>query len=252
MLPSLDGLLWFLATLTALFFLQRSLHREIQAVLLITTRNPNITIGIFSLIFFPGVFLHELSHWVMAKLLGVRTGRFSLIPETMPDGRLQLGYVEAAESDIVRDSLVGAAPLLTGMLFVAFVALGRLHLVVLWDTFRNGQWSLFFLGLQSLPELPDFWLWFYLTFAISSTMMPSRSDRHAWLPLGLTAATLLGLAILAGAGPWMAANLAAPLNDFFRGTALVLLVSILVHAVLIVPFFLLHHALAQLTGLDVG
>ncbi len=49
----------------------------------------------------------------MAKLLGVRTGKFSLIPQPLPDGHLQLGYVEAAHSDILRDSLVGAAPLIT-------------------------------------------------------------------------------------------------------------------------------------------
>ncbi len=252
MLNSFDGLFWLLVVLAALLFLQRSLHREMQAVLLIATRSPGITVGVFSLIFFPGIFLHELSHWLMAKLLFVPTGGFSLIPQTMPDGQLQLGYVEAAESDIFRDTLVGAAPLLTGTLVVAFVAVQRLQLVIMWDVLRQGQWSLFFQGLQLLPAVPDFWLWFYLTFAVSSTMMPSESDRHAWLPFGLVAGGLLILAIVAGAGPWMVNNLAGPLNDFFRGTALVFLVSVIVHAVLIAPFWLVHRALTKLTGLDVG
>jgi hypothetical protein len=252
MLNSFDGLLWLLGILTALLFLQRVLHREIQAILLISTRNPGITMGTFSLIFFPGVFLHEFSHLVVAKLLGVKTGNFSLIPEPMEDGRLQLGYVEAAQSDILRDSLVGAAPLIVGTLFVAFAAIDRLHLVVMWDTLRTGQWSLFILGLQTLPSIPDFWVWFYLTFAISSTMMPSESDRHAWLPLGLVAATLLVLAVVAGAGPWMVANLASPLNDFLRGTALILLVSVLLHIALIVPMLFIHRILTRLTGLDIG
>ena len=252
MLTSIDGLFWFLATLVGLLFLQRVLHREIQAVFLISTRNPGITMGAFSLIFFPGVFLHELSHLLVAKLLGVRTGKFSLIPEPLPDGRLQLGYVEAAQSDIFRDSLVGAAPLITGTLFVAFAAIDRLHLLVMWDTLRTGQWSLFILGLQTLPSIPDFWLWFYLTFAVSSTMMPSESDRHAWLPFGLVALTLLVLAALAGAGPWMVENLADPLNGFLRGTALIMLVSVLFHLALIVPFMFLHRVLTRLTGLDIG
>jgi hypothetical protein len=252
MLTSIDGLFWLLVALVVLLFLQRVLHREIQAIFLISTRSPGITMGAFSLIFFPGVFLHELSHLLVAKLLGVRTGKFSLIPEPMPDGRLQLGYVEAAESDIFRDSLVGAAPLIAGTLFVAFAAIDRLHLLVMWDTLRTGQWSLFILGLQALPSIPDFWLWSYLTFAVSSTMMPSESDSHAWLPFGLVALTLLVLAVLAGAGPWMVENLASPLNDFMRGTALILLVSVLFHLALIVPLVFLHNILSRLTGLDIG
>lgn len=252
MLTTFDGFFWVIATLVGLWLLQRVLHREIQAIFLIVTRSPGFTMGAFSLIFLPGVFLHELSHLVMAKILGVRTGRFSLLPEVLPNGRLQLGYVEAAHTDFFRDSLVGVAPLLSGMAFIAYAAISRLHLVIMWDTFRNGLWSLFWLGLQTLPTLPDFWIWFYLTFAVSSTMLPSESDRHAWLPLGLAAGTLLGVVFLAGAGPWMLAHLAPPLNQFLRGTALILLVSILVHGLLIIPLLFIHRLLTKLTGLDIG
>lgn len=241
-----------MAALAALLFLQRTLHREIQAIFLIVTRNPSITALAFSLIFLPGVFLHEFSHLVTAKLLGVRTGKFSLIPTILPNGRLQLGYVEAAHTDIVRDSLVGLAPLISGTLFVAYVAMKQLYLVVMWDTLRNGQWQLFWMGLRILPTIPDFWLWFYLTFAVSSTMMPSESDRHAWLPLGIVSAVLLGLVLLAGAGPWMLDNLAPFLNEFLRSTALILLVSILTHGLLVLPLLLIHRLLTRLTGLDIG
>lgn len=252
MLAAFDGFFWAIAALAALLLLQRALHHEIQAIFLIATRNPGVTVMAFSLVFLPGVFLHELSHLLTARLLGVRTGRFSLLPAVLPDGRLQLGYVEAAHSDIVRDSLVGVAPLVSGLFFVAYVAVEHLHLVVLWDTLRNGQWELFWMGINILPTLPDFWVWFYLTFAVSSTMMPSESDRHAWLPLGMVSAALLGLVLLAGAGPWMLAHLAPPLNEFLRGTALILLVSILVHALLLPPLLLIHRLLTRLTGLDVG
>ncbi len=250
MLTSFDGLIWIVTTLVLVQVLQRSLHREFQAVFLIITRSPNITIGVFSVLFFPGVFLHELSHFVMAKLIGVRTGNFSLLPQVLPDGRLQLGYVEAATSDIFRDSLVGLAPLISGMLFIAFEASSHLHLSILWDTLRNQQWNLFLMGLQELPNVPDFWLWFYGTFAISTTMMPSESDRHAWLPLGLVSGLLLILAVIEGAGPWMLANLAPAFNQFLRSTSLILLVSIVVHILLILPLLLIHRVLTQITGLD--
>lgn len=251
MLNSFDGLLWLLGSLVVLFLLQRTLHREIQAILLILTRSPNITVGIFSLLFLPGVFLHEFSHLLMAKILGVRTGKFSLIPQILPDGRLQMGYVEAATTDYFRDSIVGLAPLISGMAFIAYAANAPMHLSIIWETLRNGQWTLLSMGLQALPTVPDFWLWFYGTFAVSTTMLPSESDRHAWLPLGIVAAVLLLLSILAGAGPWMLENLAPTLNQFFRGTSLIILLSIVIHVILILPLFLIHQIFARLTGLDV-
>lgn len=251
-LTSLDGLFWLALALVALLYLQRWMHREIQAVFLILTRHPGITIGIFALIFIPGVFLHELSHFIMAQILRVRTGRFSLVPTPMPDGRLQMGYVETERSDFVRDSLVGAAPILFGTLILAWVAVERLQLAVMWDVLRNNQMDLFLLGLTILPRLPDFWLWFYLAFTVSSTMMPSESDRQSWTPPLVVIAIFLGLLLLAGAGPWMLEHLASPLNEFLRGTALVLLVSVLIHLILIVPFLFFHRLLTRLTGLDVG
>lgn len=248
---SFDGLFFLLAMLIPLVYLQRGLHREIQTVFLIATRHETITIWIFSLLFFPGVMLHELSHFFTAKLLGVGTGKLSLIPQAMPDGRLQLGYVETAKSDIIRDSIIGVAPLITGGLFIAFAAIYKMHLLDLWELLRNGQVQLFMIGLQLLPGFTDFWLWFYLVFTISSTMMPSASDRHAWLPLSIFAIILLGLAILAGAGPWMLENLAPPLNAFFKSVSLIFGVSVVLHIMLIIPIYLVHKVLSRITGLDV-
>src|SRR5512134_1833598 len=102
-MTQLSGLFWFILMLVPLILLQRLLHREIQAVFLILTRDARVTMGIFSILFLPGVFLHELSHFVMAKILGVRTGKFSVFPKSLPDGRLQLGFVETARADAVRD-----------------------------------------------------------------------------------------------------------------------------------------------------
>jgi hypothetical protein len=246
-----DGLVWFLLTLMPLVFLQRLLHRQIQAVFLILSRSPEFTIALFSVIFLPGVLLHEFSHYLMAVILGVRTARFSLVPQLLPDGRLQLGYVETVRTDIVRDSFIGAAPLIAGGLFVAYLSVTRLGLLPLWEVLRNGQLNLFWLGITLLPQVKDFPLWFYLVFTASSTMLPSRSDRHAWLPLGVTAFVLLALAVLAGAGPWMLAHVAPVLNTFLRSSAIIFGLSAALHAVLIVPFVLVHLMLARITGVDV-
>jgi hypothetical protein len=245
------GLFWFIIVLLPLVILQRLLHREIQAVLLIVTRNPQLTVGLFSFLFLPGVFLHELSHFVMAKILRVPTGNTSLIPTTLSNGRLQMGYVETAQTDIVRDSLIGLAPLIAGSSFLAYAGLNRLGLSTLLDVLINGQTELFWTGLKLLPQVNDFFLWFYLAFAVSSTMMPSESDRHAWLPLGLWTAGLLALAIFAGEGTWMLKNIAPLLNDFLGSVATLFGLSVALHVILLLPTMLLHRIVSRVTGMDV-
>ena len=247
----LTGFLWFVFMLAPLIFLQRLLHREIQAVFLILTRSAQFTMVVFQMIFLPGVFVHEASHFLMAKILRVPTGRFSILPKPLPNGRLQLGYVETAHADIVRDSLIGAAPLITGTICVAYIAFYQLEVRLLLDVLREGQLNLFWLGIRALPTVQDFYLWFYLAFAISSTMTPSQSDRHAWLELIIAFGVLFSLALLIGAGPWMWDNLAPLISDFLSSVAVIFGLSSVIHVVLALPTALIHKALARVTGVDV-
>jgi len=246
----LDGIWWLLLTLGPLLILQRLLHREVQAIFLLITRRVDIAMMLFSLVFFPGVLLHEGSHYLMARLLGVPTGRFSLVPHPLPNGKLQLGYVETASTDWLRDALVGAAPLLAGGLFVAYAGLARLGLLTMWRQYSLGGPPLMPGALQDAFNQPDFWPWFYLTFSVSSTMLPSASDRRAWVPLTFTVIILLGLSLIAGAGPWLAANLASPLNLILQSVAVVFGISILVHLVLLPPLWVLRHLISWVTGLE--
>lgn len=250
-IDQLSGLFWFAFMLVPLIFLQRLLHREIQAVFLILSRDARITMTIFQMIFLPGVFLHESSHFLMAKILGVPTGRFSILPRPLPNGRLQLGYVETARADIVRDSLIGGAPLITGTICVAYIAFYHMEMQVLLDVLRKGQLNLFWMGIRALPTVQDFYLWFYLAFAVSSTMMPSESDRHAWLELVIAVGVLFSLILLIGAGPWMWNYIAPLISNFLASVAVIFGLSTIIHVMLVLPTALLHKLLARVTGVDV-
>jgi hypothetical protein len=253
-------LLTLLLLLVPLLVLQRSLHREAQAIFLIVTRRRDVSLVLFSLLFFPGVLLHEASHYLTAVVLGVHTGGFSLIPRPLPDGRLQLGYVETAKSDWLRDALIGAAPLLAGGAFVAYAGLAQLGLLAVWQGWLAGgppgDLAARLQGaLAALPQVyarPDFWLWFYLIFAVSSTMFPSASDRRAWLPLGVIASLLLATVLFAGAGPWLIENLAAPLNRILRAVAVVLAISAAIHLLLVLPLWAIRRVLSRITGLQIA
>ena len=246
---NLNGLMWLLVILGPLILFQRLLHRELQAVLFLITHKPDLSVILFAIIFLPGVFIHELSHLVVARLVGVRTGRFSLFPRALPGGQLRLGYVETSQTDWIRASLIGAAPLISGGLFVAYIANYLMQLPFLWNLLQNGQYNLFWMGIKSLPNIHLFWLWFYLTFVVSSTMLPSSSDRHAWVPLGFVLTLLFGLAIIVGAGSWMLVNMAPLINSFLKAVAMLFGLSVLVHAILFLPIAGFHRILSRVTGL---
>lgn len=195
--------------------------------------------------------MHETSHFLMAKLLGVRTGKFSVIPQATGDGYLTLGYVETERSDIVRDSLIGLAPIIAGSAFVAYAGVVQLRLDALWHVLSNGQIQLFLMGLKLLPSIPDIFLWFYLTFAVSSTMLPSESDRRAWLPLGLWIGAILLLAIISGVGTWMLENLAPVLDPLLRSIALLFALSNIVHIVLLIPLHFLRRAITSILQVEI-
>ncbi len=247
----LDGLWWLLLSLLPFILVQNRLHREVQSVFLLVTRHQSVALGLFSLLFFPGVLLHETSHYITARLLGVRTGRFSVLPQLLPNGRLRLGYVETAVADPIRDGLIGAAPLLTGGLVIGYLGTRALGLGVLAQLATSGQWEAFWSGLAILPQQKDFWLWFYLAFTVSSTMLPSSSDRRAWVPVSIGVLVIVAAALLFGAGPWMLANLAPVLNRALHAVALVFGISLILHVVLILPVMLLRTGISKVTGLRV-
>lgn len=247
-MQNLDGLIWLLGLLGLLFVLQKLLHHETQAIFYLLSGRSDIAYALFSLLLLPGVLLHEVSHYLMARLLGVQTGRFSLLPSVLGDGQLPLGFVETERTDWMRDSLIGASPLLAGCLFVGYAGSVHLNLPAIWQGFIDN--GLAFL-LQTFPKLylqSDFWLWFYLVFAVSSTMFPSSADRRAWLPLGLIILLLFGIIWVSGAVSWLVLQFVTTLNQAFKAIAGVFGISIFIHLIILTPVWLLRMCLNYWRG----
>ena len=153
-----------------------------------------MALWIFFLVFLPGTLVHELSHWLVAKLLGVPTGRIVIWPQAKRDGTLWLGAIQVGRADPVRNSLIGLAPLISGSLLVAFIG-AHLKLEALGSMLVTGRWELVWEALIRSVNLPDFWIWLYLLFAISNRMLPSPADREPWKPV-IVFLSLLSLAVI--------------------------------------------------------
>jgi len=205
-------LLGLAAILPPLVILKRWISRHVQGVGLLLTDNYNAAIAIYFVLFLPGVLIHETSHWVTAAVLGLKPKSIQLGPaRSGAQGAISLGSVQTRRSGLVQDSLTGLAPLVTGSLAIILIGhfiFGLDSLQELWvgkTPLEMGS------ALLSYTQLSDFWLWFYLIFAISNAMLPSASDRHAWRELGLFLGILGALTWLLGWAPALLQAAKSPL-----------------------------------------
>jgi hypothetical protein len=155
--------LLFFVLLFILFLLSRQMTRNLSYLVYRLTGNDKVTIYVMAFLFFPGTFVHELSHALVSLLLFVHVGKMEFIPKVMEHG-VKLGSVEIGHADPLRRALIGMAPfflgttllLLTLTLFLAFGGLENIWLTV-------------FTG--------------YVLFEISNTMFSSRKDMEGTLEL---------------------------------------------------------------------
>jgi len=196
-------LFWLIVSFLLMYPLKRWITAHVQGVAFLLTGNPRVAMWLFWVLFLPGTLLHELSHWLTAFLLGVKTGRFSLWPQMKKGGELQMGSVQVELSDPFRHSLIGLAPLIFGTLAVLLIGQGLLNLGRLGTAFNSGDVEQIIEAVARLLLVPDVWLWLYLIFAISNAMLPSASDRESWRTVLIYLGLTLGLALGFGLNPTM-------------------------------------------------
>lgn len=231
-LPTLIG---FAFSMILLYVLSRQISLQLQAVIYSVTRSIDMaTVGLF-LVLLPGIFVHESAHWLMARVLGLRTGKFRVWPKRQGK-MIGMGQVTVEQGGVVRDSLVGMAPILAGSVIVALI--GRHIFAVnqlmgsLYDGDVSSGLSVFVLALRA----PDSAIWAYLLFAVANAMMPSASDREPLTPMLL----YLGIAVLVYVflglplDPFSAALdwLLPPLQSLTSGLVFTLLIDLAVLGIL--------------------
>jgi hypothetical protein len=146
--------------------------------------DPDVALVVYFVIVLPGVVIHELCHWLMAKVLGVRVRRFSLGPVRKGRSkRVSLGSIQVGNVDPVRASLIGLAPLLGGSAVILLIGNQVLGMGELAEALAGPDLPQILAGLDQLVRVSDFWLWLYLIFAVSNAMLPSDSDVAVMRPV---------------------------------------------------------------------
>jgi hypothetical protein len=143
--------------------------------LIFGSTRPGITF--YSLLFLPGTIIHELSHWIVAEILQVRTGEITIFPDMAEVGESRrLGSVATERSDPFRGFLIGIAPFVTG-----------LGILVLLGKLLSDGWGGNFLWWQLA-------LIIYGIIVIANSMMISKEDRRTW-PFIIVLFLFLGILI---------------------------------------------------------
>lgn len=145
-------------------FLLLVYSRKIFIKSLAEIAGPNLTKKLYFLLFFPGIIIHELSHFFVASLLLVPTGKISFFPEEE-----KMASVQVAKTDPVRQTLIGLAPTIAGTAAILAIFFFALKLPIKVFTLSE-----LFSLLKNTRHLP----WLYLIFSINNTMFTSPQDRR--------------------------------------------------------------------------
>jgi hypothetical protein len=238
------SIVFFVIVFALTLVLQQWLHRHIQGFALALTGNPGCAIRLLFYLLLPGVVLHELSHYLTAKLLLVRTNGFSIGIGNTRKKQVSLGSVNIDRTDPLRESLVGVAPFAVGLMAI--------WLIVGWGF---SMWPNSGLTItQMIERVRDYgydwttWLDLYLIFAVSTAMIPSESDREPWGPV----ITFFGLGVailfLLGWTPRVPQDYVTLARQLLDALTFALGIAVLVNGVVAVVLWLLERMVEQLSG----
>jgi hypothetical protein len=177
MLGDWTPLLWLIVLFAPLLSVKRWLSRHLQGVGLLFFGSHDGATVLHYIVLFPGVVLHEFSHWLAAKMVGVRTAGISLMPRIQRGGTVRLGSIKVGKSDPLRESWIGVAPFIGGT--VAILLLANWQFGVELQPALSLEFILH--TMAASLQAPDALFWLYLLFSISNAMLPSESDRQPWL-----------------------------------------------------------------------
>jgi len=187
--------------LVAMRRLEGWLHQHIFKVGWLLTKNLHTTTILYYTFFLPGVFFHEFVLWLVAGMLNVRAERAIAWPEAQAIAELKLNFIRLAKNtSAFKVAVISIAPLLAGVGLIAFVLTNVMDISGIQVLIASGSLDDVNVAIGRLTATPDFWLWFYLIFAVANTMMPDFDKLKGWRPVLIALGVGIGLLFLLGVG----------------------------------------------------
>lgn len=100
-----------------IFLLTPYINTIIYQSILLITRSKKLALTFLLILLLPGTIIHELSHFVVATLLFVKTGELTVIPK-LEEGRIKAGSLKHADTDPLRRTAIGLAPMIIGLMII--------------------------------------------------------------------------------------------------------------------------------------
>lgn len=215
----------FVATFVLTLLLQQWLHKHIQGFGLALTGNPGCALRLLFYLLLPGVILHELGHYVVARLLFVRASTPRIGIGQTHGRMISLGSVSIDKTDPIRESLIGVAPFVMGI--------GAIWLIVGYgfDLWPSSGLSIgeFVTRVQTYANDWTTWLDVYLIFAVSTSMIPSQSDRRPWGPVITVLVLAAALLVFFGWTPSVPTEIVAIARGLLDALTLALGITVVVN-----------------------
>ena len=215
--------LGIIGELIILSYLSKRLTQLTYEVFRYFTRSRSAAISIMTLLLFPGTVVHELSHLFTAEILGVRTGKLTLVPESIDTEEIQSGSVAIAQTGPLRRTLIGTAPMTTGII-----------IVTIFSYFLPGWMdnAMFVTEMGSIVswQLIQVILTIYSIFVVSNTMFASKEDMKGVIPF-LSAVIVIMIAIYVagfriGLPPMVGETISVIAQTLVRSLGIVIIVNL--------------------------
>ncbi len=178
----------FVLDISLLYFFSKVLSKSLSQIFLRITKSQTATIQLLSIIFLPGVILHELAHFLVASILFVKVGDMEFLP-TISENAIKLGSVAIGRADPFRRIIIGFAPVFLGILtFIASIYyLTQTPFLITVESY-----------IGSTGKIVMEVIIVYFLFAVSNTMFSSKKDLEGSLLVLILAILIIAVSYFLG------------------------------------------------------